>query len=873
MRFLLFNKDEEYVSTITDASYAHHFEEINGEDTLTIKTRDGVVEKNFRILYPAKTGIWKEYIVKEIFESNDHFGLEKELYCESSFYETLGDFIDDRKPRNATATEALSIVLEPTRWELGTVHDLGLRSTTFYRASCKECVHKIAEVWAGEIQTRVTVSGNKITARYVDLLSQRGSDNGQRFTFTKNLDSVSRTVLRDDVVTALYGYGKGEFIEETGGWGRRIDFKDLNDGKAYVTDETARLTWGRNSPTGKVHVFGKVEFDDCEDPAELLELTIAKLAEISQPQVAYDCLVRDLGKVDLGDSVRVIDKEFDPELRVNARVVQIDRDLLEEERSQIVFGNYRPGITDSLAEYEAYLSGFRDKAGVWDRAGAFGADGTLNADWLNGLVDELNNRMNSQGGYVYVSDDGQGLITYDKPVDQNPTMAIQLLGGAFRIANGKKGDGSWDWRTFGDGDGFVADLIVAGMLKGGKVTFNLTDGTLLIGNSSSDYSLYWNGSTLTIKGTLLLSDGTDIGEAVEDITEHFSETGDFTLLENGYAAFVKRVTGSDPPSTGDYSTTTIDGGKIKAYSVTANKINVVALDSTGELDSTGGTLKVSNANGTVEISPSNPLKVTDKWGSLVGGLAVIDGELSLFANKLTNNPTADFYLKTGTFTGEGSKTFNGMIGVRNGVDTAFLIGSNYAHIEETWFDTPQLSIRSIPYPISGGLMPRTFISVMDQTSAKPTSFQSGSWSWIVMEPYFIQLKSGNSTIELGNVLGSSPQNRVYLGTSNHSMGIDSTGPYFTYNGTTTYFHNMSSGGYGDPVSMTSGQNLDNYTSTGVWYTAGYTMTNRPSGYSNYALLRVTAPAGGYAIQEYLCATGGQFRVRSAGSWGSWKAFA
>jgi len=817
MKFMLFDKDEVFVSVISDASYARNFEEINGEDTLTIKTRDGAVEKNFRILYPAKTGDWKEYIVKEIYENNDHFGLEKELYCESSFYETLGDFIEDRKPRNATATEALSIALEPTRWALGTVHDLGLRSTNFYRASCKECVHKIAEVWAGEIQTRVTVSGNKITGRYVDLLSQRGSDNGQRFTFTKNLESVSRTVLRDDVVTALYGYGKGEFIEETGGWGRRIDFKDLNDGKAYVADETARLTWGRNSPGGKVHVFGKVEFDDCEDPAELLDLTIAKLAEISQPQVAYECLVRDLGKVDLGDHVRVIDREFDPELRVNARVVQIDRDLLEEERSEIVFGNYRPGITDSLAEHEAWLSGFRGKAGVWDRAGAFGSDGTLNAVWLNGLVAELNDRMNSQGGYVYVSDDGQGLITYDKPVDQNPTMAIQLLGGAFRIANGKKGDGSWDWRTFGDGDGFVADLIVAGMLKGGKVTFNLSDGTLLIGNNTSDYSLYWNGSTLTIKGTLLLSDGTDIGDAVDDLTEHFSETGDFTLLENGYAAFVKRVTGSDPPVTGDYSTTEIDGGKIKANTVTANQINVVALDGTGELNSTGGTLKVTQTGvGTVEISPSNPLKVTDSLGNFIGGLGVSGGTLGLVANMLTNDPNMNAYATIG-YSDEG--------------------GVGISIYEE---DRPDVYM---------GRLGSTFGILRDNQLRLELGYHTVLRDRNGVVRLLIATDDTYITDKNGAIrLWAQPDGDTYLcnPANSHYIGVDNTGPYFTYNGTTTYFHNMSSG-FGDDGTLPSG-NLNNVMTSGVYTLSGSnSYTNGPTGMT-YGTIIIAQSSSNFCVQ-------------------------
>ena len=430
----------------------------------------------------------------------------------------MGDYINDRRPNDVTATAALLIALEPTRWEVGTVHDLGLRSTSFYRSSCKECVHKIAEVWQGEIQTRVTVAGNKITGRYVDLLGQRGGDYGKRFTYTKNLAGVTRTVLRDEVITALYGYGKGEFIEETGGWGRRIDFKDLNGGLAYVANEDARLVWGRNDGAGgKAHVFGKIEYDECEDPAELLALTTAKLAELSAPRVTYECQVLDLGTVDLGDHVRVIDREFEPELRVSARVVQIDRDLLEPERSEIVFGNYRPAITDALNQQEAYMSGFRDKAGVWDRSGAFNTDGSLDADWLDGLVAELNAQMNSQGGYVYVSDDGEGIITYDKPLDQDPTMAIQILGGAFRIANEKLPNGNWDWRSFGDGNGFLADEFIGGMLKGGKVKFNLSDGTLLIGDSVSDYSLFWDGETLSIKGKIYLSSGGSLDEVVTEL--------------------------------------------------------------------------------------------------------------------------------------------------------------------------------------------------------------------------------------------------------------------------------------------------------------------------------------------------------------------
>jgi hypothetical protein len=306
-------------------------------------------------------------------------------------------------------------------------------------------------------------------------------------------------VHSDDVVTALYGYGKGEEVGD--GYGRRLDFADINDGKAYVENLTALEVWGRNNADGtKAHVFGKVEFDDVEDKAELLTLTTDKLTELSEPKITYEANVIDLGGADLGDDVVVIDKEFTPELRLKARVVKVKRDLLETQNDEITLGNFRPSVVDSMNSQDGYISSFRDKQGVWDRSNTINSDGTINAQFLNNLVDELNTRMNSQGGYVFISEDGKGLTTYDAPNPETATMAIQLLGGAFRIANSKLPDGSFDWTTFGDGNGFLADVFIGGLLKGGKVEFDLTNGTLLIGNSIEDYQLHFDGSTLKLNG-------------------------------------------------------------------------------------------------------------------------------------------------------------------------------------------------------------------------------------------------------------------------------------------------------------------------------------------------------------------------------------
>lgn len=516
----LFDKNEKYIGNLQYVLEAKHLEEINGEDVLTLTTLDNRVEKGFRIVYRDKEGNWKEFIIKGIEEIKQPDGIIKSVYCESSFYETLGDYIEDKRPYNTTANIALERALEPTRWEVGIVDDLGINSVNFYHISAKEAVQKVAEAWKGEIKTRVEVSGNRIVKRYVDLLARRGNDTGKRFTYTKDIEEIKKIVHRDDVITALYGYGKGEKIEETGGYGRRITFGDINGGKNYVENEEARLIWGRNNPDGtKSHIFGKVEFDDVEDPEELLRLTKEKLEELSKPLITYECKVIDLKAygfehegVELGDTVVVIDKDFEPELRLKARVISITKDLLEPENNEIILGNFIPSIIDDTVKDKEFINNFRGKQGVWDRSNVINQDGSINASLLNNLIQELNERMNSQGGYVYISEDGKGLITYDKPIDQDPTMAIQILGGSFRIANSKLPNGEWNWRTFGTGDGFVADLINTGTLNAnliktgtikshnGNVSINLDDDNITIENGAIIIKDRNNQSIITANG-------------------------------------------------------------------------------------------------------------------------------------------------------------------------------------------------------------------------------------------------------------------------------------------------------------------------------------------------------------------------------------
>ena len=125
MKMILLDRNENWIGNVQGAIIAERQAEINGHDLLLLETLSEL-EKGQRIVYQDEQNYWHEYIVREVKKRHDS-GLQYSIYCESSFYELLGDYIEDKRPTNTTATAALSIALEPTRWQIG-------------RASCRERV-------------------------------------------------------------------------------------------------------------------------------------------------------------------------------------------------------------------------------------------------------------------------------------------------------------------------------------------------------------------------------------------------------------------------------------------------------------------------------------------------------------------------------------------------------------------------------------------------------------------------------------------------------------------------------------------------------------------------------------------------------------
>lgn len=399
-------------------------------------------------------------------------------------------YIRDIRPKNMTASIALSKILDGTRWQIGRVQSDVIGSSNWYDKSKLEALSDYLEHWNVELDYRIDFDGSKIRGRYVDIYDKMGDDTGLRLVYGSNALEVKAETSKSEVYTALIGRGKGEEkVDETGqatgGYGRRINFKEVewsvSNGKPV--DKPLRQEFVENKEATKMFGFSdgkpriKVEvFENCTDPAELLELTYQKLLTVSRPLVTFTTSVHKIGNVNLGDRVNIIRRDLN--MFYKARIFKIERNLLENSLSKIELGDY---IASNSEKHRTEIIGKLDASNSAIASLGNSIEGLKNdsTNKINKLLEDLKNGLELQyyndKAYNYELSDGNkwklpaGYYSFDRPIDMDPTKVICLSAGKLMIANRKKSDGSWDWSTFGTGDGFTADSLNSGHINVGLI--------------------------------------------------------------------------------------------------------------------------------------------------------------------------------------------------------------------------------------------------------------------------------------------------------------------------------------------------------------------------------------------------------------------
>ena len=263
----------------------------------------------------------------------------------------------DKRPNNMRAEAVINDLLKNTNWRARFVAETINRSTNFYYISVFDALKKICKVWGLEMQFFVEMNGNGIGARYIDFKKRIGEATGKRVVYGHNALEILKEIERTNIYTALVGRGKGEQVssaEESGkeadGYGRKITFEsvvwskakgnplDKPLGQRYLEDPEMTKRYGIKNADGTMRAkIGFVDFNEEENPNELIKLTYQALVNASRPQLTLKTSSVYLKGVKIGDTIRVV--RYDKKLDYDTRIFEITFNRLNDQSSDIKLGD------------------------------------------------------------------------------------------------------------------------------------------------------------------------------------------------------------------------------------------------------------------------------------------------------------------------------------------------------------------------------------------------------------------------------------------------------------------------------------------------------------------------------------------------------
>lgn len=246
-----------------------------------------------------------------------------------------------------------NLVTKGTPWKLG-VNQLTDLSRKLVYTGRDTGLGRLLSVLKGfdhaECQFNIKVQQNKPVEFVVDVYKSIGTvqDNIQ-IVYNNELNDIKKTESRAQFVTALAGIGGLVENQATTdpGLEKHIDFADIDykddnfvspKGDKFLRAVTANRTFNPGTTT---YIEDFYDYDT-QSSQELLNRTLTQLKERSEPQYTYDADVKVIDPtLDIGDTVTIIDHDYNPALYLQARVATLDKSYTDPTQGAITFCNYR----------------------------------------------------------------------------------------------------------------------------------------------------------------------------------------------------------------------------------------------------------------------------------------------------------------------------------------------------------------------------------------------------------------------------------------------------------------------------------------------------------------------------------------------------
>ena len=534
MKLFLFNNDEKLIGTVSPLEGIQN-EEINKIQTIECTTvYSELIEKASYIGHKdySDNRIFHLYKIDHVTKTST---TDVRIVGVHTFFDDMESdgYVKDFRPTNREVVGVLTTILDGSRWQLGSVNVQRNYTGNFYYVTRKEAISKLIEATQIEIKPRLEFSRGKITGRYLDVFTRLGARNGKVFVHGRDLLTVSEKKSQGAIYTAVVGRGKGEETD-TGGYGRRITFKDVvwrkssgnpvdkPEGQEYV--EIPAMTELYGFKKGTKPRIKIVEFQDETDKEKLLRLSYEWLEKNSRMQVEYSAKVLNVGNLELGDTVGI----FNPKLGIKyeTRVFKVKRNLVDNKLTEFGIGDK---VTTSpfsrTIELAKEMKNFQDDT----------------VYWLDKIRERLSDKLINEDGYNYdLKADNEykvpaGYYSFDKPIDQNPTKVVYMGAGKIAIANSKKPTGEWNWKTFLDGTGATLDLINTGVLRAGRI--QSADGRSYWDLDTGEFHLEQSAVTEVVKTVVNGKVQEIVGEVKKNLPTKEELKGKNSYLHKKYSDF------------------------------------------------------------------------------------------------------------------------------------------------------------------------------------------------------------------------------------------------------------------------------------------------------------------------------------------------
>jgi phage minor structural protein len=497
--------------------------ELNGAWTLNIthpKDNEGRwkgIEEEGVISAPTFMGEKQLFRINEIERTNDSI----DVVAYPIFLDSADDcFIIDTRPEGKTGQEALDILMKGSKYSGKS--DIKTVSTAYFiRRNLIDAINgnsspTFVQRWGGEI----------LYDNYKVIINNRvGADSGVEIRYGKNLEEIEQHIDYSNVVTRIVPISyNGHTLDKKHPW---VDSPLIkNYAKIYTKEIKFDDVQLQEDVQGEVEEGTIVCSTLPELRAELKKKCEEQYANgIDKPSISITCSMVDLSQteeyknfknleqVSLGDTVHCINSDLG--ILIDARVVNLEYDCILKKIEKITIGK---------TEYNF----FDDAYSTVDRVDqAIRTDGTLIGQQVMGIINGVKAQLKAQS--TVAQKQAVRAVMFEDLDPSSPTFGAMCIGTlGFEIASERTEDGrDWKWSTFGTGQGFFADYIVAGTMladriRGGLLElggWNNKNGIFKICDDNGDQIGYWSKDGIVLsKGTIAGPDITVGGQNNQDGT-------------------------------------------------------------------------------------------------------------------------------------------------------------------------------------------------------------------------------------------------------------------------------------------------------------------------------------------------------------------